>query len=60
MFKVIKVSHKMVAKSLADCSKCIVTGQNYVQGKKPTEVDSLFPLFPGASSRQRKQRINQD
>ena len=50
----------MVAKSLADCSKCIVTGQNYVQGKKPTDVDSLFPLFPGASRRQRKQRINQD
>ena len=29
----IKVSHKMVTKTLADCSNVIVTGQNYVQGK---------------------------
>ena len=31
--KVMKVSHKMVVKSFADCSNVIVTGQNYVQGK---------------------------
>ena len=31
--KVIKVSLKMVTKTLADCSNVIVTGQNYVQGK---------------------------
>ena len=57
MFKVIKVFHKMVAKSdpLLTVANVIVTCQNYVQGKKPTEVDSLFPLFPGASRRQRKQ-----
>ena len=27
----IKVSHKMVTKTLADCSNVIVTGQNYVK-----------------------------
>lgn len=48
--KVIKASHKMVMRTLADCSNVIVI----------VEVDSLFPLFPRTSRRQSKQRIYLD